>query len=281
MSIINDRTTNKSFALPNIDNFLSDDIVRLREAISAIDAEFLTVYNAAVNDALAGSTPASHAGAGGAAHSNAVAGGAAGFMSGADKTKLDGAALAINLTKAGVGLANVDNTPDADKPVSTAQATAIGLKANLASPAMTGTPSAPTAAAGTNTTQLATAAHVFAERANVATLTNKTLTNPTNTEQTLTDAVTTAWDMNLGHVAIWAIGATGRTLAAPTNYKVGGQYQLMLGLTTPSTMTPTWPAIFKFPYDTAPDLTTSTWTVFTLVWSPPHSKFLVSYSPGF
>ena len=34
--------------------------------------------------------PAAHVGAGGAAHSNAVAAGAAGFMTGADKTKLDG-----------------------------------------------------------------------------------------------------------------------------------------------------------------------------------------------
>jgi hypothetical protein len=36
--------------------------------------------------------PASHVGAGGAAHANAVAAGAAGFMTGADKTKLDGLA---------------------------------------------------------------------------------------------------------------------------------------------------------------------------------------------
>lgn len=37
-------------------------------------------------------TPAAHVGSGGTAHANAVAGGAAGFMTGADKTKLDGAA---------------------------------------------------------------------------------------------------------------------------------------------------------------------------------------------
>lgn len=154
-------------------------------------------------------------------------------------------------------------------------------KANIASPTFTGVPAAPTAAAATNTAQLATTAHVFAERINTATLTNKTFTNPTNTEQTLTDAVTTTWDMSLGHVAIWSITATGRTLAAPTNSKVGGQYQLMISLVTPATMTPTWPVIFKFPYDTAPDLTTSTWTMLTLVWSAPHSKFLVSYAPGF
>jgi hypothetical protein len=43
------------------------------------------------------------------------------------------------ITKVMVGLPNVDNTADAAKPVSTAQATAIALKANLASPIFTGT----------------------------------------------------------------------------------------------------------------------------------------------
>ncbi len=115
------------------------------------------------------------------------------------------------LVKADVGLANVDNTSDTNKPVSTATQTALDLKANaasptftgtvttplstagfvktnasgvlsssaavtqgevtgltsdlalkapLASPALTGTPTAPTAAAGTNTTQIATTAFV-------------------------------------------------------------------------------------------------------------------------
>jgi hypothetical protein len=38
----------------------------------------------------------------------------------------------ISITKTDVGLANVDNTSDADKPVSTATQTALGLKANTA-----------------------------------------------------------------------------------------------------------------------------------------------------
>lgn len=50
------------------------------------------------------------------------------------------------LNKTAVGLANVDNTSDANKPVSTATQTALNLKANLISPAFTtpdlGTPSA-------------------------------------------------------------------------------------------------------------------------------------------
>ncbi len=43
------------------------------------------------------------------------------------------------LNKSAVGLGNVDNTADTAKPVSTAQQTALNLKANIASPTFTGT----------------------------------------------------------------------------------------------------------------------------------------------
>jgi len=43
------------------------------------------------------------------------------------------------ITKSMVGLGNVDNTSDANKPVSTATQTALNLKANLANPSFTGT----------------------------------------------------------------------------------------------------------------------------------------------
>jgi hypothetical protein len=64
------------------------------------------------------------------------------------------------VTKSMVGLGSVDNTTDANKPVSTATQTALNLKAPLASPDLTGTPTAPTATAGTATTQIATTAFV-------------------------------------------------------------------------------------------------------------------------
>mgnify|MGYP007125363510 CR=1 FL=1 len=48
------------------------------------------------------------------------------------------------VTKTMVGLGSVDNTSDSAKPVSTAQQTALDLKANLASPTFTGTVTAPT-----------------------------------------------------------------------------------------------------------------------------------------
>lgn len=100
-------------------------------------------------------------------------------------TSVAGKTGAVTLAKGDVGLGNVDNTSDANKPVSTATQTALVLKAPLASPALTGTPTAPTAAVGTNTTQIATTAHVFAERAAVATLTNKTITGGTTNPTTL------------------------------------------------------------------------------------------------
>jgi hypothetical protein len=46
---------------------------------------------------------------------------------------------AVVLAKTDVGLSSIDNTSDANKPVSTAQQTAFNLKANLASPTFTGT----------------------------------------------------------------------------------------------------------------------------------------------
>ncbi len=49
-----------------------------------------------------------------------------------------------SVTKAQVGLGNVDNTSDLNKPISTATQTALNLKANLASPTFTGTVTAPT-----------------------------------------------------------------------------------------------------------------------------------------
>lgn len=64
-----------------------------------------------------------------------------------------------------LGLGNVNNTSDANKPVSTAQQTALDLKANANNASLTGVPVAPTAAVGTNTTQLANTAFVNANAA--------------------------------------------------------------------------------------------------------------------
>jgi hypothetical protein len=102
-----------------------------------------------------------------------------------------------SVTKAQVGLGSVDNTSDANKPVSTAQQTALDLKANLASPTFTGTVSGITKSMVglgnvDNTSDLAKPISTATQTAldlkqdassavtltGVQTLTNKTLTSP-------------------------------------------------------------------------------------------------------
>jgi hypothetical protein len=111
------------------------------------------------------------------------------------------------LDKTAVGLANVDNTADTAKPVSTAQQTALNLKANLAGPTFTGVPAAPTATAGDNTTQLATTAFVTTADNLKANLASPTFTGVpaaptaaalTSTTQLATTAFVTAADTALG-----------------------------------------------------------------------------------
>lgn len=97
-------------------------------------------------------------------------------------------------TKAQVGLANVDNTSDVNKPVSTAQQAALDAKAPLASPALTGTVTA------VNLTQ-----------------SGRYLSTP----DALTDAATIAVDASLGNQFKVTLGGN-RTLGNPTN-PVDGQ----------------------------------------------------------
>lgn len=72
------------------------------------------------------------------------------------------------IVKGDVGLANVDNTADTAKPVSTAQQTALNLKADLASPTFTGNVVVPNQAAGDNTTKAANTAFVTGAVADAA-----------------------------------------------------------------------------------------------------------------
>ena len=67
----------------------------------------------------------------------------------------------VDITKADVGLGNVDNTSDLNKPISTATQAAINLKANKDSAELTGSPTAPTPAVGDNSTRIATSAYVY------------------------------------------------------------------------------------------------------------------------
>ena len=78
-------------------------------------------------------------------------------------TELVSGSAQITKNKSDVGLGNVDNTSDALKPVSTAGQTALDLKANLASPSLTGNPTAPTQADNDDSTKIATTAYVQRE----------------------------------------------------------------------------------------------------------------------
>lgn len=84
-----------------------------------------------------------------------------------------------------------------------ALAAALALKANLASPALTGTPTAPLAAAGTNTTQLATTSFVQQEL-------NTGLTTVSITEATVLD------DTAFGKVHLVTGTSAGYNLTLPT-----------------------------------------------------------------
>ena len=59
-----------------------------------------------------------------------------------------------------LGLGNVNNTSDVDKPISSLTQTALNLKAPIDSPALTGTPTAPAPAESSDSTRIATTAWV-------------------------------------------------------------------------------------------------------------------------
>lgn len=80
------------------------------------------------------------------------------------------------ITKAMVGLTNVDDTTDAGKPVSTATQTALNLKANLASPVFTGNVTGLGAATGTSFNSITGLASVNPLVAGTAAVGTSTLT---------------------------------------------------------------------------------------------------------
>ena len=96
---------------------------------------------------------------------------------------------------------------------------ALVTKANLASPALTGTPTAPTATAGTNTTQIATTAFV---QANSSARPYKVYTALLN--QSGTDApVATVLENTLGGTVVWSRVDTGKYLATLTGAFTGNK----------------------------------------------------------
>lgn len=76
--------------------------------------------------------------------------------------------------------------------------------------------------------------------------------------QTLSDSSGTInWDTSLGAVASVTLTSTGRTMAAPTNLKVGTYILHVVQDGTGSRTITTWNSIFKWPAAVAPVLTTT------------------------
>lgn len=172
MAIIDNETEGRGYPLPNAANKLKDDVERLIGAVEQIDADMVSV-----NTALGGKAATSHT------HGMSAVTGLEDALAGkmdADvqlelgelaNVEIGGATNGQVLIKQGedwiplsLQVNNVANleTLLGQKAVASDVTTALGLKADKASPTFTGTPAAPTADAGTNTTQIATTAFVGA-----------------------------------------------------------------------------------------------------------------------
>jgi hypothetical protein len=135
----------------------------------------------------------------------------------------------------------------------------VSTKANIASPTFTGTPAAPTASAGTNTTQIATTAFVTAaidpdtaktdvaqtftaaQRATITTLTSGATVTP---DFAASNNYTLTLDQNL-------------TIANPTNLTAGQSGSIFLVQDSTGSRTAAWGSYWDFAGGTAPVLTTT------------------------
>ena len=135
----------------------------------------------------------------------------------------------------------------------------VSTKANIASPTFTGTPSAPTASSGTNTTQVATTAFVTAaidpdtaktdvaqtftaaQRSTITTLTSGATVTP---DFAASNNYTLTLDQNL-------------SIANPTNLTAGQSGSIFLVQDGTGSRTASWGSYWDFAGGTAPVLTTT------------------------
>lgn len=118
-----------------------------------------------------------------------------------EKNKLAGIATGANKTTVDSTMSSTSTNPVQNKIVNSA----LSTKAPLASPTLTGTPKAPTAAKGTNTTQIATTAYVQTEVADLkkSVSDGKTLVATAITEKgvnTAADATFAVMAENIGQI---------------------------------------------------------------------------------
>lgn len=123
MAVINETTPHLALPLPHPSNSLEDDVLRLRDAFSALDTKIQALDTLLASDDISldslqelvtaikgdASNLLSHIGSGGTAHAAATTS-AAGFMSAADKTKLEGVSLGVAYDSVVVAASTVGQT---------------------------------------------------------------------------------------------------------------------------------------------------------------------------
>jgi hypothetical protein len=146
---VNNRTTNRDYPKPNVANLLSEDVVRLSEALDDIDADVAALQSKA---------PAA---------SPTFTGTPAAPTAAVDTNTVQVATTAFVLGQASAANPVINGTAAAGSSLRFARADHIHpvdtTRAPVASPTFTGTPAAPTPAADTSTTQLATTAYVVGQ----------------------------------------------------------------------------------------------------------------------
>jgi hypothetical protein len=112
------------------------------------------------------------------------------------------------------------------------------------------------------------------------TVLNGTTTDRSNAlSQTLTDGATITWDTSLGRVATLTLGAAGRTMAAPTNLKVGTYILRVYQDATGSRTITSWNAVFKWTAAVAPVLSTGAGKLDIITFFSDGTNLYGSYLP--
>lgn len=169
-----ENTANRGYQLPHPSNLLADDVTRLRSALTAIDADVharptQTSVTAEISSAVNGLVDAAPGTLDTLNELAAALGDDANFASTVTN------ALAAKAPSESPTFTGTPAAPTAAAGTNTTQLattafvqSAVTPKADTASPTFTGTPAAPTAAADTNTTQLATTAFVLGQAGSAA-----------------------------------------------------------------------------------------------------------------
>ena len=158
------------------------------------------------------------------------------------------------------------------------------LLAALASPTFTGTPAAPTAAVGTNTTQIATTAYVQGEPFAKTNAAQSFTKGQRGTPVALTDASSVAVDLSLGNnftlLCTSSVGNT-RALANPTNAVAGQTGLITVTQASGGGNALTFAANYKFAggSSSAPSLTTTANAVDVLPYSVKSATEIVIGKP--